>query len=204
MPVERRTTSRQVTTVVVAVVVVLLVGLAGWGLVQAASNKDSGVSLRLGDDVFDAGNAVRLSGQVAKDGPVLFSDVSGRGQSRPIFVNHFGSDPQVRWVAFTAVAPGAEKGCYLAWNAKRNLFEERQLPTENASEAGRGKVGELCRSTTWAANGQGLIQFSWQVDKVGDLQVDLRKGAPSSTAPPTTAPPTTPPTSPPTTPPTTG
>ena len=187
MPVERRSTSQQVTTVVVAVVVVLLVGLAGWGLVRAGSSKDSGVSLRLGDDVFDAGNAVRLSGQVAKDGPVLFSDVSGRGQSRPIFVNHFGNDTQVRWVAFTAVAPGAEKGCYLAWNATRNLFEERKLPTENASESGRGKLGELCRSTTWAANGAGLTQFSWQVDKGGNLQVDLRKGAPSSTAPPTTA-----------------
>ena len=190
MPVERRTASRQVTTVVVAVVVVLLVGLAGWGLVQAASKKDSGVSLRLGDDVFDAGNAVRLSRQVGKDGPVLFSDVSGRGQSRPIFVNHFGSDPQVRWVAFTAVAPGAEKGCYLAWNATRNLFEERRLPTENGADAGRGKLGDLCRSTTWAANGEGLTQFSWQVDKGGNLQVDLRKGAPAtsttSTAPPTT------------------
>jgi hypothetical protein len=122
---------------------------------------------------------------------VLFSDVSGRGQSRPIYVSHFGSDPQIRWVAFTAVAPGAQKGCYLAWNTKRVLFEERQLPTANASESGKGKLGELCRSTTWAANGQGLTQFSWQVDKGGDLQVDLRKGAPSSTAPPSTAPPTT-------------
>jgi hypothetical protein len=186
MPVERRSTSRQVTTVVVAVVVVLLVGLAGWGLVQTASKQDSGVSLRLGDDVFDAGNSVRLSRQVAKDGPVLFSDVSGRGQARPIFVNHFGDDPQVRWVAFTAVAPGAEKGCYLAWNATRNLFEERKLPTENASESGKGQLGELCRSTTWAANGEGLTQFSWRVDKDSNLQVDLRKGAPSSTAPPTT------------------
>jgi hypothetical protein len=192
MPVERRTASRQITTVVVAVVVVLLVGLAGWGLVQAASKKDSGVSLRLGDDVFDAGNAVRLSRQVAKDGPVLFSDVSGRGQSRPIFVSHFGSDPQIRWVAFTAVAPGAQKGCYLAWNAKRNLFEERQLPTANAASSGDGKQGELCRSTTWAANGEGLTQFSWQVDKAGDLQVDLRKPASvPTTAPPATTPPTT-------------
>jgi len=191
MPVERRTASRQITTVVVAVVVVLLVGLAGWGLVQAASKKDSGVSLRLGDDVFDAGNAVRLSKQIGKDGPILFSDVSGRGQSRPIFVNHFGDDPQIRWVAFTAVAPGAEKGCYLSWNAKRVLFEERKLPTAEGSSASKRQQGELCRSTTWTANGQELTQFSWQVAKGGTLQVDLRKGAPSSTAPPSTAPPAT-------------
>ena len=192
MPVERRSTSRQVTTVVVAVVVVVLVGLAGWGLVNAASSKDSGVSLRLGDDVFDAGNSVRLSRQVGKDGPVLFSDVSGRGQSRPIFVAHFGDDPKVRWVAFTAVAPGAEQGCYLAWNARRNLFEERKLPTEDGSQAGQGELGELCRSTTWAANGEGLTQFPWRVDTGGNLLVDLRKPVPvSTTAPTPAAPPTT-------------
>ena len=184
MPVERRTASRQVTTVVVAVVVVLLVGLAGWGLVQAASTKGSGVSLRLGDDVFDAGNAVRLSKQIGKDGPILFSDVSGRGQSRPIFVNHFGNDPQTRWVAFTAVAPGAEKGCFLAWNASKDLFEERQLPTAD------GKAqGELCRSDTWPSNGQGLTQYSWRVDKDGVLLIDLRK--PAAVPSTTTAPPTT-------------
>ncbi len=192
MPVERRSTSRQVTTVLVAVVVVLLVGLAGWGLVNAASSKDSGVSLRLGDDVFDAGNAARLSQQVGKDGPVLFSDVSGRGQSRPIFVAHFGDDPKVRWVAFTAVAPGAEQGCYLAWNAGKNLFEERRLPTEDGAQAGRGELGELCRSTTWAANGEGLTQFPWRLDKGGNLLVDLRKPVPvSSTAPAATGPATT-------------
>jgi hypothetical protein len=191
MPVERRTASRQVTTVVVAVVVVLLVGLAGWGLVQAASKKGSGVSLRLGDDVFDAGNAVRLSKQIGKDGPILFSDVSGRGQSRPIFVNHFGTDPQTRWVAFTAVAPGAEKGCYLAWSATRNLFEERQLPSANGSSASKEQQGKLCRDSTWPANGQGLTQFTWTVGKGGTLQVDLRKPAPVPTTVAATAPPTT-------------
>jgi len=189
MPVERRTASRQITTVVVAVVVVLLVGLAGWGLVQAASKKDSGVSLRLGDDVFDAGNAVRLTKQIGKDGPILFRDVSGRGQSRPLFVNHFGDDPQIRWVAFTAVAPGAEKGCYLSWNAKRVLFEERKLPTSSGSSASKQQKGELCRSTTWTANGQELTQFSWTVSTGGTLQVDLRKPASvpaTAPAPPTT------------------
>jgi len=171
MPVERRSSSNQIVSVVVGVVAVALAGLAAWGLITLASGNGSGkgVSVRLGDDVFNAGQSARLSKQIASDGPVLFSDVSGRGQRKPIYVNHFGTDPGIRWVAFPAVAPGAPTGCYLAWSAKRNLFEERQL----AAAAGR-EQGELCRKLTFAANGETLEQYPWRVDTGGNLLVDLR------------------------------
>ncbi|MFZ4519681.1 MAG: hypothetical protein ACOYOP_14925 [Microthrixaceae bacterium] len=175
MPVERRSGGRQATSIVVGLLaLVVAVGLA-WGAIALASGGKGPVQVRLGDDVFDAGQAARLSRQVAADGPILFSDVSGRGQLQPIFVNHFGDDPKIQWVALSARAPGAPEGCFLAWNAERNLFDERA----NVDGAGR-KVGELCRDVTYSADGSGssdgskLETFPWRIDATGDLIVDLR------------------------------
>jgi hypothetical protein len=169
MPVERRSGARQATAIGVGVVaVVLAVGLA-WGLLALASGGDGPVRLQLGDDRFNAGQASRLSVQIGQDGPVLFSDVSGRGQRRPMMVNHFGDDPQIRWVAFSATAPGAEPGCFLSWSAERELFEERAV----ADGAGRER-GELCREVTYPPTGEGLEQYRWTVDDEDNLIIDLR------------------------------
>lgn len=169
MPVERRSGTKQLTAIAIGVVaVVLAVGLA-WGLLAVAGGGSPSTQLRLGDDVFDAGNAERLSTQIRRDGPLLFSDVSGRGQRRPIAVNHFGDDAEIRWVAFDAAAPGAPENCYLSWSAERELFEER-----SAVEGGGREQGELCRDVTYPANGEGLRQYPWKVDDTGVLVIDLR------------------------------
>jgi len=169
MPVERRSGAKQATAILVGIVsLALAIGLA-WGLLQLASGGNPTNQLRLGDDVFDAGNAVRLSAQIGEDGPLLFSDVSGRGQTRPIAVNHFGDDPLIRWVAFDAVAPGAEENCFLSWSEQRQLFEERFA----AEGAGR-EQGESCRDITFPANGEGLDQYPWRVTDRGSLTIDLR------------------------------
>lgn len=175
MPVERRPGSKQAISIAIGVVALVVAVVAAWGMIRLASGGDGPVQVRLGDDVFDAGQAARLSKQVAEDGPLLFSDVSGRGQLRPIFVNHFGDDPDRRWVAVSAVAPGAAEGCFLSWNADRNLFEER------AAEEGSGRdAGELCRDVTYSADGSAgsdgtvLEQFPWRVDDQGNLIVDLK------------------------------
>lgn len=170
MPVERRSGTQQMTAIGVGIVAVLLaVGLA-WGLLALASGGNGPVRLRLGDDQFNAGQATRLSRQIAKEGPVLFSDVSGRGQRRPIFVNHFGDDPEIRWVAFSAKAPGAPEGCFLSWSDERQVFEERAVQ----EGAGRER-GELCREVTYPPTGEGLEQFTWKIDKDdGNLTIDLR------------------------------
>jgi hypothetical protein len=170
MPVERRSGRQQVTSVVFALVAIALaVGLA-WGMLSLASGGDGPVRLQLGDDEFDAGQAARLSRQIQEDGPTLFSDVSGRGQLQPIVVNHFGDDPEIRWVAFPAVAPGASEGCFLAWNAELEVFEERRTP----EGGGRDDVGERCSNLTFPPNGEGLEQFGWQVDDEGNLIIDVR------------------------------
>ena len=170
MPVERRSGSRQARAIAFAIIaVVLAVGVA-WGMLELASGGDGPVRIELGDDEFDAGQAVRLSRQIQQDGPVLFSDVSGRGQLQPILVNHFGDDPEIRWVAFPAVAPGASEGCFLTWNPDEELFEERLNP----EGGGRDDLGELCSNVTYPSNGEGLEQFGWQVDDDGNLIIDVR------------------------------
>lgn len=178
MPVERRSGTKQVTSVLFGIVAVLVaVGLA-WGMLSLASGGDGPVKIRLGDDEFDAGNAERLSAQIREDGPLLFSDVSGRGQRKPIVVNHFGDDAEVRWVAFPAAAPGADQGCFLAWNVERELFEER------FAEEGAGRdQGELCSDVTYPANGLELEQFPWKIDDEGRLIIDVRGPEPDSPDP---------------------
>jgi hypothetical protein len=175
MPVERRSGASQARAIALGVVVLVLAVAAAWGVVALASGGDGPVRMNLGDDVFDAGQAARLSRQIGADGPLLFSDVSGRGQLRPIVVNHFGDDPATRWVAFTAVVPGAEENCFLSWNEERNLFEERAA----AEGAGR-EVGDRCRDVTVSADGSSasdgstVEQFPWRIDTDGNLVVDLR------------------------------
>ena len=169
MPVERRSGGKQLLSLGIALVAVAAaVGLA-WGMLALASGGDGPVRLQLGDDVFVVGNAERQSTQIQEDGPLLYSDVSGRGQRRPIVVNHFGDDAEIRWVAFPATAPGAPEGCFLAWSAERELFEERA-----AEEGGGRDQGEVCRDVTYPPNGEGLEQFPWEIDDEGILTVDLR------------------------------
>ena len=152
MPVERRSGTKQLTSVLFALAAVAVaVGIA-WGMLTLASGGDGPVRIQLGDDEFDAGQAVRLSRQIQEDGPAIFSDV------------------EIRWVAFPAVAPGADEGCFLTWNAERELFEDRRPP----EGAGRDELGELCSDVTYPPNGEGLEQYGWQVDDQGNLIIDVR------------------------------
>jgi hypothetical protein len=168
MPVEQRSGAKQLTSIVFGLVAVAVaVGIA-WGLLQLASGGDGPVRLQLGDDQFNAGQASRLAAQIAADGPVPFSDVSGRGQIRPIFVNHVGDDPEVGWAAFPAVLPDAEPNCFLWWNEERELFEERE-GIEDSRE-----VGELCSDRTVGANGGDLERFEWEIDEDANLIIDVR------------------------------
>ncbi len=179
MPVERRTGTKQITSVIVGIVVLVVAIAAAWGMIVLASGGKGPVQVRLGEDTFDAGYTSRMAKQIATDGPLLFSDVSGRGQRQPIYVNHFGSDDDKRWVALSAVAPGAAEGCFLSWNAERNLFEERRAE-EGAGRRSGTSSGTLCRDVTWSADGSEgsdgskLTAFPWKVDADHRLIIDLR------------------------------
>lgn len=177
MPVERRSGSQQTRSVIIAVVALVIAVLGAWGMIRLASGGQGPVKVQLGDDTFDAGYATRMADQIDKDGPLLFSDVSGRGQRQPIYVVHIGSDQKDGWFALSAVAPGAAEGCFVTWNPESELFEERRAadPAE-----GRDALGERCRDVTWSANGTDgsdgseLEAFPWKIDKDERLIIDLR------------------------------
>lgn len=176
MPVEQRSRISQLTGVLIAVgAVVLAIGVS-WGLLRLASGGDGPVKIQLGDEDFDAGQVERIAAQIADGGPVLYSDVSGRGQRQPIWVNHFGDDATTQWYVFSAIAPGAPEDCFLTWNTSENLFEERQ-PDPDEPRA----MGEICRDITFSATGeaeQGRAaeapeQFTWSVDDDDNLIIAL-------------------------------
>ena len=177
MPVERRSGSQQTRSVIIAVVALAIAVLGAWGMIRLASGGQGPVKVQLGDDTFDAGFATRMADQIDKDGPLLFSDVSGRGQRQPIYVVHIGSDDKDGWFALSAIAPGAAEGCFVTWNPESELFEERRAadPAE-----GRDALGERCRDVTWSADGTDgsdgseLEAFPWEIDKDERLIIDLR------------------------------
>ena len=177
MPVERRSGSQQTRSVIIAVVALAIAVLGAWGMIRLASGGQGPVKVQLGDDTFDAGYATRMADQIDKDGPLLFSDVSGRGQRQPIYVVHIGSDDKDGWFALSAIAPGAAEGCFVTWNPESELFEERRAAD---TAEGRDALGERCRDVTWSADGTDgsdgseLEAFPWEIDKDERLIIDLR------------------------------
>ena len=169
MPVEQRSGTSQLAAIGIGVATVIVAVAAVWGLLSLASGGDGPVKIQLGDEDFDAGQVARIADQIGEEGPVLYSDVSGRGQNQPIWVNHFGDDPEQQWYVFSAVAPGAEPGCFVAWNAEENYFDERR-PDEDDPRS----LGTLCRDVTYPATGGGLEQFTWKVDADDNLIITLR------------------------------
>jgi len=181
MPVEQRSGGSQVASILVGVAVVVVAVASTWGLLHLASGDDAPVRVQLGDETFDAGNAERAAARIAADGPELYPDVSGRGQRRPIWVNHFGEDASRGWYVFSAVPPSGGENCFVTWNEAENLFDVRQ-PDPDDPRA----LGELCNDDQYPVTGDGLEQFRWQVDGDGRLVVTLRDqedDAPSSEDP---------------------
>ena len=157
MPIERRNSKTQRTTLVVMVAGTAVVALLVYLLVRAASGP-GGMTLRLGTDTFDAGLASERAESIKAGGPLLFSDVSGNGQTRPIYLGHTGSDPLTGWVVVSASPPGAPAGCYVEWNRSASEF--------------RPKGG--CWPGTFPADGTGLTGYPWKITADKTIEIDLR------------------------------
>ena len=134
---------------------------AGVGLlfliVQLAGSGD--VQFKLGDDVFEVGDAERFAERIAADdAPILFSSLS---RSRPIYIAHVRSDSTAGWFAFDARSPSDPDGCEvgLVWDGDRALF-----------------VDGCDRTATYSADGAGLLQYDIVVNDAGTLIVDLNQG----------------------------
>lgn len=126
----------------------VIVWLAGSGDVQ----------FKLGDDVFEVGDAERFADIIDEDRqPLLFTSLS---RSRPIYVQHVGDDPEQGWSAFDARSPSDPDGCEtgLLWEIGNQVFRDTCMPTE-----------------TYPAGGEGLLQYDASVDAEGTLIVDLNQ-----------------------------
>lgn len=177
MPIEQRNTSRQFTTVAAALIfLAAAVTIVVLGI-KLVSGSGSSAVVRMGQDKFDAGSPKLRMKAIKADGPILFSDVSGRGQNRPIFLSHTGDDAFAGWLAFEAKAPGTASGCYLRWDLDKKVFV-----SEDAD-------GKSCDSATFPVDGKGLTQYPVELDGEGEkavLMIDLNpdKGKATTTTTP--------------------
>ncbi len=111
----------------------------------------------LGDETFDV-NASALAAQVARDGPILFPDLLGKG--RDIYIQHLSQDRREGWLAFRSTAEGVGRRCTLTWQRDERVFRDP------------------CGGRTYPADGQGLEQFVATVKGANKLVVDLRRTGP--------------------------
>jgi hypothetical protein len=123
---------------------VLLVGLM---LVLLGSGD---VKSRLGDPVYDAGNAEAFARR-ADEQPVLLPALVGF--ERDILVSHIRDD---EWRAFEANPPGKGRRCQVRW---RRATRDFRAP---------------CTGAVYPLDGTGLKQYSATVNEAGRLIIDLR------------------------------
>lgn len=156
MPIERRSTSRQTTILILSIVAVLV----AIGLVIAAvgaAGRNNPPVIQAGKRTrFDAGLAKERAASIAKDGPLLFSDVSGSGQRLPVFVSHDGGDFRTGWNVIGAHLPDTPDDCFLRWSKESAAFEAP------------------CTDVTYPLDGGPLPHYGWEVDEDGHLLIDLR------------------------------
>jgi len=172
MPVER-SRGHAGRALAVSGVGVALVLLVLYGASVVTSRQDS-FDVGLGSQTFDGGNAERLAGEIADDGPIFYADIgdTGSGDKRDILLQHLGDDPDEGWYAFRAQPPGEERDCTWVWQPDEELFRAR-----------------CDEDLTAPADGEGLESYPVEVDD-GRLDVDLNfdRRPTTTTASTTTAP----------------
>jgi hypothetical protein len=128
----QRATLIAVGGIALAVVLGVVVLFAG----STGSTKITGSSAE-----FDAGSTSVLAKRVADEGvPILFQDPARF--TRPIWLQHLGSDDSSGWLAFDA----AVAGCATTWDAAARQFID-------------------CAGRRYAADGAGLGTYFVKVDK---------------------------------------
>lgn len=132
----------------------VIVLFAGLGLVTLVLGGRDSPDLALGDQTFDAGDTERLAAEIGRNGPVLYSDVSGR-RDRDLILQHLGDDHDDGWYAFLAAPVDRARDCFWRWEPDDELF--------------RASCDD---ALTAPADGTGLPQFPITIDD-GRLDVDL-------------------------------
>jgi hypothetical protein len=125
-----------------------------------------GAKVNLGADEFTMGRAAAFAPLVATNGPLIFPPPHGTHLT--LYVQHLGADVKKGWLAFDAHDPAQPARCLVRWQP-----------------AGQDFI-DPCDQARFPADGQGLVQYSAQVNKSGDVIVDLRQPVPPGSASTTT------------------
>lgn len=137
----------------VSLVAIILV-FAGLWLISITVGKRNSPDLRLGDQTFRAGNAEARAAEIERNGPILFSDVSGR-QDRDLILQHLGDDPDEGWHAIAAQPIDRARDCFWDWQPEEEIFRATCDP-----------------SLTAPADGEGSTRYHVTIDD-GAIEVDL-------------------------------
>jgi hypothetical protein len=148
-PPVRSTRSIVLGVVGLALGIVLVVAL--FVLAIPSLTENNRIEVRLGDDVFVAGDAANRSAAIAADGPILLPDVASG--DRDVYLQHLGDDPATGWLVFDARRPGAGRDCTLVWTG--------------------GSFTDPCDGTVVPADGTGLNAYNASVNDEGKVEVDL-------------------------------
>ena len=147
----RRATIIGIVGVIVGTLLIVLVLFAG--------NLGGGDKVQKSKTSFDVGRASDMAGSIAADGPIAFNDpVNG---SRPIFIQHSGTDERSGWVAFEAT----NGSCALEWHNDTRDFTcgTRRVPADG--------------------DGSEFRHYPATVDDNGHVIVDLSLDATTSNSP---------------------
>jgi len=136
-------------------VVVLFLGV---GLATFALRNKNSPDLRLGDQTFQAGTTKDRASEIARHGPFLLGDVSGR-KDRDLILQHVGTNPNTGWSAFLAAPLNKPRDCTWVWRPATHDF-----------------VAKCDPHLTAPADGAGLPQFQVTITD-GRLSVNLNADA---------------------------
>jgi hypothetical protein len=132
----------------------IIVAAGGLWLASLAVSSRNSIDVNLGTPTFQGGRADRLADSIRDDGPIIYSDVSGRG-ARDIILQHLGGPDERGWYAFLAQPKGKPRTCFWVWHEDEDQFRAKCDP-----------------SLTLPANGAGTTRFPVTVSD-GHLDVDL-------------------------------
>jgi hypothetical protein len=167
-PVDRRQghTGRALAVAVAGVVLALALA---FGVALLANRGD--IDVRLGDEVFEAGDARDRAAQIAENGPALFQDVAGG--DRHIVLQHLATSPREGWVALATRPPGTPARCNVRWEGAGG-GDDGGDPGDGVFRLldPDGEVSGPCDGREFPADGTGLPQYPVEL-RDGQLHIDI-------------------------------
>jgi hypothetical protein len=152
-PSSRPATPRRQTALLLTSILAVLTAILLLVFVLRLS-KEPGAKVQVGSQTFNLGRATAFAPTIVMNGPLIFPPLRG---DLTLYVQHLGSNPDKGWLAFDAHDPGQANNCFVHWHPASKEFVDP------------------CDEAVFPADGQGLIQYAAQVNKSGDVIVDLRQ-----------------------------